>query len=58
MCWEGRREGGREGKERQAYHLDATCRPRSAQSSMALRRLSTISPSTVTMVAAMVNFGC
>jgi len=37
------------------YHLDATCKPRSAQSSIALRRLSTIPSSTVTMIAAMVN---
>lgn len=50
--------GWMEGKGRQAYHLDATCKPRSAQSSMALRRLSIISPSTVTTVAAMVNFEC
>ena len=39
----------------QAYHLDACCKPWSAQSLIALRRLSTISPSTITTVVAMVN---
>ena len=42
----------------EAYHLNATCRPQLAQPSMPLLRLLAISPSTATMVTAMVNFRC